>query len=74
MEPQSITNQYIKLEDLRALLLAKFGAGNFFIVVSGHRLLRRNAHIMLGGAELLQTYCTEQVDRRKVTSLLQDVS
>ncbi|KAI1157643.1 hypothetical protein F5B18DRAFT_657462 [Nemania serpens] len=32
MERQSISNLYIKLEDLRTLLTTKFGAGNFKIV------------------------------------------
>lgn len=31
MEPQTILNRYIKLEDLRNLLISKFGAGNFKI-------------------------------------------
>lgn len=31
MEPQTISNRYIKLEDLRSLLTKKFGAGNFKI-------------------------------------------
>ncbi|KAK4210547.1 hypothetical protein QBC37DRAFT_376957 [Rhypophila decipiens] len=31
MKPQSISNRYIKLEDLRNLLMSKFGAGNFKI-------------------------------------------
>ncbi|KAI1128866.1 hypothetical protein F5Y10DRAFT_166835 [Nemania abortiva] len=32
MERQSISNLYIKLEDLRTLLTTNFGAGNFKIV------------------------------------------
>ncbi|ETS78631.1 hypothetical protein PFICI_10693 [Pestalotiopsis fici W106-1] len=31
MTAQSISNRYIKLEDLRSLLQSKFGAGNFKI-------------------------------------------
>lgn len=40
MARQSISNRYIKLEDLRTLLTTKFGVGNFKIQVGTRHLFQ----------------------------------
>ncbi|KAK0712750.1 kinase-like domain-containing protein [Lasiosphaeria miniovina] len=48
MERQSISNRYIKLEDLRNLLISKFRAGNFKIQVPLHEIIDLTYGILRG--------------------------